>query len=55
MKTDPSIIYIVPYHKHKVLYVVYREVQVDYFGKKGMSLLVMMELRCKVDGKISGL
>ena len=30
------------------------EGQVDYFGKKCMSLLGMMEVRRKVDGKISG-
>ena len=32
----------------------YRERQVDYFGKKVMSLLGMMEVRWKVDYKISG-
>ena len=32
----------------------YCQVQVDYFGKKVISLLVMMEVRWKVDGKIIG-
>ena len=34
MKIDPSIAYMVPYHKQNVLQIRYREVQVDYFGKK---------------------
>ena len=54
MKLDPSIIYMVPDHKQKVLQMRYFEGQVDYFGKKGMSLLGVVEVRCKVDGKISG-
>ena len=33
MKIDPSIIYMVPYHKNK-LQMRYREGQVDYYGKK---------------------
>ena len=41
-------------HKQKVLQMRYREGQVEYFGKKGMSLLGMTEVRCKVDGEISG-
>ena len=32
----------------------YCQGQVDYFGKKVISLLVMMEVRWKVDGKIIG-
>ena len=28
--------------------------QVDYYGKKGMSLLGIMEIRWKVDGEFSG-
>ena len=32
----------------------YREGQVYYYGKKGMSLLRIMEIRCKVDGGVSG-
>ena len=31
MKTDPSIIYMVPDHKKNVLQMRYREVQADYF------------------------
>ena len=53
MKTDPSIIYIVPDHKQNVLHMRYREGQVDYYGKKGMSLLVIMEIKWKVDGEVS--
>ena len=33
----------------------YREGQVDYFCKKDMSMLGMMEARWKLDGEISGL
>ena len=29
------------------------EGQVDYYGKKGMSLLGIMEIRWKVDGEVS--
>ena len=32
MKTDPSIIYMVPDHKQKVLQMLYQEGQVDYYG-----------------------
>ena len=32
----------------------YREGQVDYHGKIGISLLGFMEIRWKVDGDISG-
>ena len=53
MKIDPSIIYMVPDHK-KVLQMRYWEGQADCFGKKGMSLLVIMEIRWKMDGKVSG-
>ena len=34
MKTDPSIIYMVPDHKQIVLRMRYQEVQVEYFGKR---------------------
>ena len=34
MKTYPSIMYMVPYHKQKVLQKRYWEGQVDYYGKK---------------------
>ena len=50
MKTDPSIIYMVPEHNQKVLQMRYHEGQFDYFGKKCMSMLGMMEVRWKVDG-----
>ena len=45
---------MVPDHKKKILYIIYCEVQFDYFGNKFMSLLGMMEIRWKLDGKISG-
>ena len=53
-KTDPSIVYMVPDHNKKVLQMRYHEGQADYFCKKGMGPLGMVELRWKVDGKISG-
>ena len=53
MKTDPSIIYMVPYHKKRVLQIIYMEGQVDYYVKKGMSLLGIMEIGWKVDGGVS--
>ena len=53
MKTDPSIAYMVPDRKQKFLQIRYCEGKVYYFGKKDMNLLVMMEVRWKVDGKIS--
>ena len=34
MKTDPSIVYMVPDHKQKVLQMGYWEGQVDYYGLK---------------------
>ena len=54
MKTDPYIIYLVPDHKKKALQMRYWEGQVGYFGKTCMSLLVIMEIRWKVDGGFSG-
>lgn len=54
MKADPSIVLMLPDHKQKVLQMRYREGQVEYYGKKGMSLLGMMEVRWKVDGDDSG-
>ena len=42
MKTYLSIVYMVPEHKKKVLQMNYCEVQADYFGNKGMSMLFMM-------------
>ena len=53
-KTDPSIIYMFSDHKQKVLQMTYWEVQVDNYGKKGMCLLVIMEIRWKFDGEVSG-
>ena len=32
MNTEPSIVYMVPYHNQKVLHMRFCEVQVDYFG-----------------------
>ena len=32
----------------------YREGQVDYYGKTGMSLFGFMETRWKVNGEVSG-
>ena len=54
IKTDPSIIYMVPDYNQKVLQKIYWEGKVDCYGKKGMSLLVFMERRWKVDGEVSG-
>ena len=54
MKIDPYIICMVPDHKQKNLQMRYREVQVDYYGKKGMSLLGFMEIMWKVDGEVIG-
>ena len=54
IKTNPSIIYMVPDHKQNVLQMRYQEGQVDYYGKIGMSLLVFMEINWKVDGDVSG-
>ena len=42
IKTDPSIIYMFPDHKQKVLQLKSREGQVDYYGKKGVSFLGFM-------------
>ena len=50
MKTDPSIIYMVPDHKQIFLQMEYWEGQVDYYAKKGTSLLGIMEIIWKVDG-----
>ena len=54
MKTDPSIIYMVPYYKQKFLKMSYHEGQVDYFCKKDIIVLGMMEVRCKLYGKMCG-
>ena len=32
----------------------YKEGKVEYFGKKGMSLLVIIEISCKFDGEVIG-
>lgn len=47
LKHDPSAILIVIDHKQKVLPQKYREGQVEYYGKKGMSVLGSMEVRWK--------
>ena len=54
IKIDPSIIYMLPDHKLKKLQMRYQEGQNDYYGKKGMSLLGIIEIRLKVDGEFSG-
>ena len=54
IKTDLYIIYMVPDYNQKVLQIKYWEGKVDCYGKKGMSLLVFMERRWKVDGEVSG-
>ena len=53
MKTYPPIIYMVPDQKQKVLQMIFWEGQVYYYGKKVMSLLVIMEIRWKVYGEVS--
>ena len=53
MKTDPTIIYMFPDH-NLFLQMTYQEGQVYYFGKRGMSLLGIMEIRWKVGGEFSG-
>ena len=54
MKTDPYVVYMCTYQNKEVIHMRYSEGQVYYFGNKGMSLLGMMELMWKVDGKTSG-
>jgi hypothetical protein len=49
LKADSSRFLIVMDHKQKVLGMKYREGQVEYFGKKGMSLLGTMQVRWVVD------
>lgn len=45
LKEDQTSILIVIDHKQKILQQKYREAQVDYFGKKGMSLLGAMAVQ----------
>lgn len=45
LKGDSRRVLVVVDHKQKVLGMKYRESQVEYFGKKGMSLLGSMEVR----------
>ena len=42
LKKDPSTALIVMDHKQKILQMKYREGQVEYYGKKGMSMLGTM-------------
>ena len=42
MKADPFTVLIVIGHKQKILQMKYRECQVEYYGKKGMSVLGAM-------------
>ena len=44
MTKDKSCILIVLDHKQKILPMKYREGQIEYFGKKGMSLLGTMHV-----------
>ena len=53
METDPYVISMVSDHKKKVLQMIHREGQVDYFGKKGTILLWIIEIRWRVDGEAS--
>ena len=41
-KQDPKKVLIVMDHKQKILQMKYREGQVEYYGKKGMSMLGTM-------------
>ena len=52
MKTDQSIIYMVSYQMF--LHMMYWVGQVDYYCQKVMSLLVIMEIRWKVDWEVIG-
>ena len=45
---------MVPDHNQKKLQVGYWEGKVNYYGKKGMSLLGIMEIRWEVNGEVSG-
>ena len=42
LRNDPSKVLIVMDHKQKILQMKYREGQVEYYGKKGMSMLGTM-------------
>jgi hypothetical protein len=54
MKVDSSIVYVVIDHRQKVEQMRYREGQVEYYGKKGMSVLGAMFSRWKDDGENRG-
>ena len=45
---------MIPDHKQNILQMRYCEGQVDYYGKRGMRLLRIMEIRWKVDEEVSG-
>ena len=45
IKTYQSIIYIITEHKQNILQMRYCKIQVHYYGKKGMILLEIMEIR----------
>eukprot|EP00559_Dactyliosolen_fragilissimus_P007958 CAMPEP_0184871406 /NCGR_PEP_ID=MMETSP0580-20130426/40701_1 /TAXON_ID=1118495 /ORGANISM="Dactyliosolen fragilissimus" /LENGTH=1005 /DNA_ID=CAMNT_0027374063 /DNA_START=1121 /DNA_END=4139 /DNA_ORIENTATION=- len=45
LKEDPSTALIVMDHKQKILQMKYREGQVEYYGKKGMSMLGTMAVQ----------
>lgn len=54
MKGDPSILYIVIDHRQKVEQMRFREGQVEYYGKKGMSMLGAMFSQWNDDGEKRG-
>lgn len=54
LKRDRSMALIVLDHKQKILPIKFREGQVEYFGKKGMSLLGSMIIRFLETEELSG-
>lgn len=54
LKTEKNVILVVIDLKQKILPMAYREGQVDYFGKKGMSLLGAMIVQWKEKFDFSG-
>ncbi len=54
LKSDPSKMLIVMDHKQKNLQMKYREGQVEYYGKKGMSMLGTMKVQWKSHAGTTG-
>ena len=53
LKKDTSTVLMIINHKQKMEPMKYRESQIEYYGKKGMSLLGMMMIRWNIaDDKI---